>query len=116
MAELTNLNLLDPHNIMRVNASPLQPGTGDTLLRTAVVGGPEAPGDRRIYLSANLLARLLECARSSAMMRVVVDRAGVRVDLYCTPHGHQYEVWTLVGADPRPEPTPEFIQDASGGR
>jgi len=115
MADPTDLNPLSPKNIITVNSRPLQPGTGDTLLRTAVVGGPDKGGDRRMYLSTKLLSHLLEISRSSQMMRVMVDRAGVRVDLYRTPHGHEYEVWTMVGADPRPEPTPAFVSAATGG-
>jgi hypothetical protein len=110
----TNLNPLDPRAVLTVNASPLQRSGGDVLLRTAVVGGPEKEGDRRVYLSSTLLAKLLEVARSSTMGRVQVDRAGVRVDLYKQPDGHTYEVWTLVGADPRPEPLPAALQALPG--
>lgn len=116
MSKPTDLNPLNPRNIMEVNSRPLQPGTGDTLVRTAVVGGPEKGGDRRVYLSVKLLAQLLDCARSSNMQRVIVDRAGVRVDLYRAAGGHEYEVWTLIGANPRPEPIPDFVKAASGGR
>jgi hypothetical protein len=109
----TDLNPLDPREVLTVNRSPLQRPGQDTLLRSAVVGGPDKAGDRRVYLSAKLLGTLLEVARASAMQRVVVDRAGVRVDLYADGRGHEYEVWTLVGADPRPEPIPDFVRMAS---
>ena len=106
-----DFNILDPKNVLKINVSPVQrPGT-DRLIRTAVVGGPNKEGDRRVYLSVELLKNLLEIARSSPMRRCEVTRAGVRVDLYLTPNGHQYEVWTLIGANPRPEQVPQFIMD-----
>jgi hypothetical protein len=106
----TDLNPLDPREALSVNGSPLQRAGADTLLRTAVVGGPDRPGDRRVYLSSALLGQLLEVARSSPMGRVQVDRAGVRVDLYRRGDGHEYEVWTLVGADPKPEAMPAALR------
>lgn len=105
--------ILDPHNVMEVNRSPMQRPGMDKLLRTAVVGGPNQGGDRRCYLSTRLLSQLLEVSRSSIMQRVVVDGAGVRVDLYVDPSGHKYEVWTLVGAKPRPEPLPAGLPGVS---
>lgn len=93
---------------LRVNERPLQRG-GDTLLRSATAGGPAEDGDRRMFLDAKLLRQLLAMAESSPMQRVQVERAGLRVDLYCTPAGHQYEVWTFVGADVRPEPLPAAL-------
>ena len=115
MTERTDLNPLDPRNVLTVNASPLQRGAGDVLVRSAVVGGPDVAGDRRVYLSSGLLAGLLDHARTSTMGRVRVDRAGVRVDLYRTSTGHEYEVWTLVGADPHPEPLPAAIAALASG-
>ena len=107
---------LDPRNVLTVNRSPLQRPGGDKLLRTAVTGGPSKGGDRRVYLSVDLLAQLLEVARSSTMRRVQVDRAGVRVDLYQRPDGHRYEVWTLVGCKPRPEDLPAGVQQLVDGQ
>jgi hypothetical protein len=109
----TDLNPLSPAGVLHVNASPLQRPGQDTLLRTAVVGGPDAGGDRRVYLSATLLGKLLEVARSSAMGRVVVGHAGLRVDLYRRDDGHEYEVWSLVGDQPVPERVPDFVRYAS---
>ena len=110
MSEIKAGGILDPRNVMKVNARPLQPAGRDTLLRTATVGGPEKEGDRRVFLSVDMLSRLLETARSSPTQRVQVDRAGVKVVLYADHSGHQYEVWTLVGADPRPEQLPRGFQ------
>ena len=104
------LGYLHPKEVMKVNERPLQPPGRDTLLRTVVVAGPELAGDRRVFLSVDLLARLLETARSSPVRRVQVDRAGIRVDLYREHGGHQYEVWTLIGADPKPEPLSRGFQ------
>lgn len=111
----TDLNPLDPHSALTVNANPLQrPGT-DTLLRTSTVGGPDLPGDRRVFLSARLLDDLLQRAKASPTLRVQIDHAGVRVDLYRQPDGHQYEVWTLIGAPPRAESMPAVIQALVNG-
>lgn len=107
-----DFGILDPRNALKVNRSPLQQPGKDTLIRTATVAGPDAGGDRRIFLSADLLGQLLDVARSSLTRRVQVDRAGVRVDLYQRPDGHQYEVWTLIGADPKPEGLPPGLQSA----
>ena len=114
-ADETDLNPLDPREAIRVNASPLQSPGRDELVRTAVVGGPELPGDRRVYLSARLLEELLDVARSSSNMRAQIDGAGVRVDLYRDGSGHHYEVWTLVGRRARPEPLPEVVLAMGAG-
>ncbi len=107
-------DMLDPHNVMQINASPLQMPGRDKLLRTSTLCGPELAGDRRLYLSVQMLAELLEVARSSPMSRVRVNRVGVRVDLHVDNSGHEYENWTLIGANPRPERMPngitEFVQ------
>ena len=106
-------DLLHPKIAPQVNHSPLQRGNTDTLLRSATLGGPDKPGDRRVYLSSAMLSKLLEIARSSPMGRVQVDGAGVRVDLY-EAGGHQYEVWTLIGGTPKPEPLPDGIASLPG--
>lgn len=108
-------SLFDPRAVLSVNRSPIQTPGLPRLVRTAIVGGPDHPGDRRVYLSADLLGRCLEIARSSPMGRVVLDHAGVRVDLYQRDDGHQYEVWTLIGYGPKPEPVPDFIRGFGGG-
>ena len=115
MTKPTDLNILDPKEVMVVNRSPLQRPGLDTLIRTATTGGPELGGDRRVYLSSQLLGQLLEVARSSSMGRVQVNQAGVRVDLYERPDGHRYEVWTLIGATPEPEPMPSALRALGAG-
>lgn len=93
----------------RVNDNPLQlPGT-DTCLKSVVIGGPEEPGDRRLFLDVELLGHLMAMARVSGTRRVEVPRVGVRVDLYQQPNGHRYEVWKFIGANPRPEPLPPVV-------
>ena len=111
--EQENSDLLHPKIAPEVNKSPLQRGNTDTLLRSATLGGPEKPGDRRVYLSSTMLSKLLDIARSSPMGRVQVDGAGVRVDLY-EGGGHQYEVWTLIGGTPKPKQLPEGIASLPG--
>lgn len=105
---------LDPRTAIQVNYSPLQRPGQDRLVRTAVAGGPEHPGDRRMFLSARLLRELLVLAEASPTQRVQVDRAGVRIDLHETARGHAYEVWTFIGGDARPEPMPEVISKLVG--
>lgn len=100
---------LDPRRALQVNANPVQ-RPGDRLLRTACAGGPEHDGDRRLYLSAKVLRDLLHMAEASPLQRVQVQRCGVRVDLYQTPSGHTYEVWTFIGADPKPEALPAVLR------
>ena len=113
--EMTDTNPLDPCNVLKVNARPLQLPGRDKLLRTSVVGGPETGGDRRMFLSVKLLTELLECARESPVMRAQVNYTGVRVDLYQRPDGHQYEVWTLIGSAPKPERMPGVVDSMIHG-
>jgi hypothetical protein len=107
----TDLNPLDPRGALRVNERPIQSPGVDRKLRSATVAGPESGGDRRLFLSARLLSDLLEVAKSSSTQRAQIDRVGLRVDLYVDGRGSEYEVWTLIGAPPRPEPLPEAIRD-----
>lgn len=108
--------LFDPRLVLEVNDSPVQRPTRDRLLKSAVVGGPSMPGDRRIYLSRELLGRVLDVARASLMGRALLDHAGVRVDLYERPDGHRYEIWTLIGIGPKPEQVPEFVATSDARR
>jgi hypothetical protein len=103
MASETDLERLLNKDVMKVNNNPLQPTAGLTLLRSAVVGGPDLEGDRRVFLDRKLLMQLAEIAASSPSQRVQVDRAGIKVDLYRESSGHTFEVWTLVGLPPKPE-------------
>ena len=109
----TDLNPLNPRHALRVNERPIQTPGIDRKIRTATVAGPEVGGDRRLYLSATLLAQLLDVARSSPTRRVQIDRVGLRVDLYSDPRNREYEVWTLIGAPPSPEPLPDAIRNFS---
>jgi hypothetical protein len=99
--------------LMRVSETPLQQPGQDRIIRRSVVAGPDISGDRRWFADAKTLGRLLEIARSSPMMRVEMSHVGVEVTLYERQDGHRYEVWKLVGCDPRPEPAPPFV---TGGR
>lgn len=111
MSKPTDLDLLDPRGALSVNENPIQSPGLDRRLRTATVAGPEVPGDRRLYLSASLLDSLLDVAKASPTKRVRLDRVGLRVDLYLDERGSEYEVWTLIGAPPRPEDLPPAIRN-----
>ena len=93
---------LENHRMV-VNEKPITPTAGDVLLRSAEIGGPDQDGDRRLYLDAQTLRKLLSMAEASPTQRVRIDRAGVRVDLWREASGHQFEAWTFIGCDPRPE-------------
>lgn len=107
-------DLFDPRLVLQVNALPIQRLGTDRLLSTATVGGPEMAGDRRVYLSTHLLEKCLAVSRSSPTGRVLLDHAGVRVDLYQRRDGHTYEVWTLIGVGPKPEPMPDWAKGSIG--
>ena len=103
MSKETDLKKLIDKDLLKVNSNPIQPMSGVTLMRSAVVGGPNLEGDRRVFLERELLLKLAEIAASSPTRRVQVNRAGIKVDLYQERSGHTYEVWTLIGLPPKPE-------------
>ncbi|MBU6287626.1 MAG: hypothetical protein KGS10_05635 [Chloroflexi bacterium] len=100
--------LFDPRLVLQVNRQPLQRPGAPHLVRASTVGGPDLPGDRRVYLSVDLLERCLAVAKTSPTGRAMLVHAGVRVDLYAED-GHTYEVWTLIGVGPKPEPAPAWM-------
>jgi len=106
----TDLTLFDPARIVAINERPLQTPGRDVLLRTAVLAGPDVGGDRRVFLSREVLSHCLSVAEASPVGRAQLDQAGLRVDLYRDASGHEYEVWTLVGRGPRPEPLPSSLR------
>jgi hypothetical protein len=108
-------DLFSPRTVVQVNERPLQRPGLDRLVRTATVGGPDQQGDRRVFLSAPLLEQCLRVARSSSTGRCALDRAGVRIDLYEDGKGHTYEVWTLIGIGPKPEPLPAVLGGQRSG-
>lgn len=112
----TDLTLFDPRRVVAINERPLQSaGHRDALIRTATLAGPDEGGDRRVFLSRELLRRCLDVAEASPVGMARLDQAGLRVDLYRAPDGHTYEVWTLLGRGPRPEPLPGAL-DVLGRR
>ena len=90
-----------------VTYNPIQRSAdGDRLLQIASFGGPDSGRDCRFYLDRKVLQELLDIASHSGTQRVVINRAGVKVQLYADRNGHQYEVWTLIGDPPKPERNP----------
>lgn len=90
-------------DLISINTNPIQPGNGNTLLKTVTVAGPDKEGDRRFYLDKKTLLQLAEIASSSILQRVQINRAGIQVQLYQSKNGHTYEVWKIVGLEPVPE-------------
>lgn len=88
-------------------------GRTDLLVHERVLGGPTVPLDTRLILSRADLEGLLAVARESLTGRVVVDRCGLRVRVWRTPGGHQYETWSLLGASASPERAP-FVRSGGG--
>ena len=84
------------------NLMPLQDGKDDILVEFEL-GGPKSNRDVRLYLEVEVLALLLEVARSSDMRRVVIDKAGIKIRLRRDQNGHMYETLHLSGLKPRPE-------------
>lgn len=84
-------------------------GRRDLLVHERVLGGPAVPLDTRLILSRGELEDLLAVARASLTGRVVVERCGLRIRVWRTDAGHQYETWTLLGAQATPERAP-FIR------
>lgn len=92
-------------DLIDVNTSPLQVSAEHNCIKTVTVAGPSKEGDRRFYLDAKTLQELLDIAKSSIVQRVQIDRAGVQVKLFQRKDGHTYEVWKIVGLQPKPEST-----------
>ena len=88
-------------------------GRRDLLVHERVLGGPSVPLDTRLILSRADLEGLLAVARESLTGRVVVERCGLRVRVWRTDGGHQYETWTLLGAQAVAERAP-FLRTSRG--
>lgn len=99
-----DVSFLHPRVAPRVNSKPLQRPGADKIVRSTTMLGPDVHGDRSLHLGVETLERLLELARSSPVRQVVIPRCGVQIDLRERPDGHRYEVWRIVGGQPKPEP------------
>jgi hypothetical protein len=86
-------------------------GRRDLLVHERVLGGPEVPLDTRLILSRGELEELLAVARASLTGRVVIERSGLRIRVWRTDTGHQYETWTLLGSALQPERAP-FVRSS----
>lgn len=75
----------------------------DELVGEHTMGGPLDTSDRRLYLDAATLRRLLELAEASSVRRVQIDGAGVRIRSWRDRHGHVFETWQIIGRSPQPE-------------
>lgn len=85
--------------------APVQlPGRVTRVSKTEVAG-PRAGLDTRIVFDVVELRKLLALAESSLSHRVVLYNAGVEISLWRTPAGHQFETWTLIASEAKPEST-----------
>lgn len=86
--------------------APLQRPSADRLLRRTTYGGGPGTGlDVRMYLDRQTLRLLLSAAEGSLSGRVELLEVGLRVDVYESPAGHRYEVWSFVSRPPTAEKT-----------
>jgi hypothetical protein len=95
-------NPLDPKRQLKINRNPIQRPGQDVLLRETVFGGPDACRDVRLYLDAATLEHLLDIARQAASQTCFIGQAGICIQVYQNGDGHTYEVWKIVGTEPRP--------------
>ena len=90
--------------IVRVgNETGARPGMEDTLVAERTLGGPLSGRDVRLYLDRQTLEGLLDVARSSVLGRAQLNGVGVRIRLWRSTNGHQYETWQILAHEPRPE-------------
>lgn len=108
------LHRLHPSIAPRVNRNPLQAPGQDEKLRRVTVGGPDEPGDRAFYLDTGTLQHLLDVAHSTPTGQVMIPLAGLQVDVCRRRDGSIYEVWRVVGADPRPVPLLPLLRSGVG--
>lgn len=104
--ELTDRMTLD------VTHRPLQ-SSGDECLRVASFGGPECGRDATLILDRKQLIELLDIANASLSGRVEIRYPGVQVKVMRRNNGTQYELWTLIGAEAKPESVP-FLARKNG--
>ena len=76
-----------------------------TVRSDVVYGGPsnEPTGDTRLFLEERELVRLLEIARQSPTLRVVIHHAGLRIRRI-QDGSAVVNVVSIVGDKPEPEP------------
>lgn len=74
-------------------------------------------GEARTFLDRHVVDLCLRRAEASLVGRALLDAVGLVVDVYQgiegVDAGVRYEVWTLLGTEPRPEPSP--VRLAGGG-
>ena len=90
---------------LKVSGNPLQT-SGDVCLRVASFGGPECGRDATLILDRKQLLELLDIAGSSLSGRVEIKHPGIQVKVLQRNNGSQYELWTLIGAEAKPESVP----------
>lgn len=82
--------------------SLVHPAAKDWDLRSErVIGGPEQ--DLRLFLSVEILEKMLDRARASRTSRAVIHRAGLVLDTYRPHVGNPYQIVTVMGLAPVPE-------------
>ena len=89
-------------NRLKIKRNPIQRPGVDRCLRQTTFGGPEAGRDVRLYLDKAGLRELLEIASKSNTGTAVISMAGLEISVHQADSGHTYEVWRIIGLQPKP--------------
>jgi hypothetical protein len=89
-------------NRLKIKRNPIQRPGVDRCLRQTTFGGPDAGRDVRLYLDKAGLRELLEIASKSNIGTAVINMAGLEISVYESQGGHTYEVWRIIGLQPKP--------------
>lgn len=93
-----------PGQLMHESYAPLQMPSNqqDRRTYTATYGGPEAGLDTRMLITGKMLEHMNKVAAQSHVGAATINCVGLQIDVYVTPEGHQYEIWSFIGHEPVP--------------
>ena len=91
-----------PGTLLHESYSPLQMpnNEADERIYTATYGGPEANLDTRMLITGKMLEHLNKVAAESHVGAATINCVGLKIDVYLTPDGQQYDVWSFIGREP----------------